>query len=116
MAEIVLYADARGRVPVLEYIERLARTRPAEAAAVERYIDRLAEQGELLGMPTARIIDRPRRIYELRPGPHRIAYAHQRGRFVLLHAWRKKGRKLDRGEANVAASRLNDWIRRSERG
>jgi phage-related protein len=115
VAEIVLYADARGREPVLDYIERLAHTRPAEAAAIERYIDRLAEQAELLGMPSARIIDKGRRIYELRPGAHRIAYSQYGGRFVLLHAWRKKGQKLDRGEANIAASRLNDWIRNQER-
>jgi phage-related protein len=107
--EIVFFVDGRGREPVLEYIRQLGRVRPVEAAAIERYIDRLADKGDRLGMPMARLIDRENRLFELRPGAHRVAYARAGDHYVLLHAWRKTSQKLDRQEAGIALSRLRRW-------
>src|SRR5574338_1132544 len=109
MAEVVLYADSRRREPVFDYIEALARSRLAEAAAIERYIDLLENKGERLHPPFAAIIDRKERIFELRPGNHRVAYAPHGHAYVLLHAWRKRGQKLDEREAATARRRLADW-------
>lgn len=90
----------------------MARSRAAEAASIERYIDLLESKGERLQYPFASLIDRGDRIFELRPGSHRVAYAMHDGQYVLLHAWRKKTQKLDEREAAQARRRLNDWRRR----
>lgn len=112
MARVVLYIDARGKEPVLDYIASVGRARPVEAAAIERYIDLLEEKGDRLGLPFARMIDATARLYELRPGAHRVAYAFHAGAYVLLHAWRKKSRKLGQGEARTARLRLESWRER----
>ena len=112
MAEVVLYADSRGDEPVYGYIDKLGRSRTAEAASIERYIDLLAGKGERLQYPFASLIDKKERIFELRPGNHRVAYALHQGAYVLLHAWRKQTQKLDEREAGKARRRLEDWRRR----
>jgi len=88
MAEVVLYADSRGDEPVYDY------------------------KGERLQDPFASAIDKKERIFELRPGNHRVAYALHQGTYVLLHAWRKQAQKLDEREAGKARRRLADWRRR----
>ena len=95
-----------------EYIAKLGRSRPAEAASIERYIDLLEGKGERLQYPFASPIDKKERIFELRPGNHRVAYALHRGSYVLLHAWRKQTQKLDEREAGKARRRLADWRQR----
>ncbi|HXK32839.1 MAG TPA: type II toxin-antitoxin system RelE/ParE family toxin [Dehalococcoidia bacterium] len=112
MTEVVLYADARGEEPVYDYIERLGRSRPAEAAAIERYIDLLEEKGERLRYPFASAIDKKDRLFQLRPGNHRIAYGLHEGKYVLVHAWRKQSQKLDARELGTARRRFDDWKRR----
>jgi phage-related protein len=94
---------------VLEYIAKLARSRAAEAAGIERYIDLLEDKGERLQFPFASPIDKKERIFELRPGNHRVAYASHGGQYVLLHAWRKQTQKLDEREAATARRRIADW-------
>ena len=66
-------------------------------------------------MPESRLIDPETRIFELRPGPHRIAYVEQRGVLVLLHAWRKRSQGLDRRELARAQANLNEWREAGER-
>ena len=112
MADVALYADRRGNEPVSEYIAKLARSRTAEAASIERYIDLLEEKGDRLPYPFAALIDAKERIFELRPGNHRVAYALHDGIYILLHAWRKQTQKLDAGEAGKARSRFADWRQR----
>lgn len=94
------FRDDDGSVPVADYIVFLDRAgRSAEAARMLRDIDLLAEHGmagaQQLGTQFSRIIDRDLRIWELRPGGHRIAYAAIGDELVLLHAWRKATGRLD---------------------
>lgn len=82
-------------------------------ATMLRMVDLLGDHGAGLGMPFDRLIERSARIYELRPGDHRIAYVEAGGVLVLLHAWRKQTQQLDRQEAAVALGRLHDWLERA---
>ncbi len=112
MADVEPYTDRRGNEPVIDYIAKLAKARPAEAASMLRYIDLLEAKGERLQPPFAALIDAKIRLFELRPGNHRVAYAFHRGTYVLLHAWRKRTQKLHEREATRARSRLADWLQR----
>jgi phage-related protein len=104
MTWIVEYhRDQAHREPVRDYIDGLRRAGDRSGAAgLERAARLLALHGPALRMPHARIIDRERRIYELRAGDHRAAYVQREGRFVLLHAWRKRTQRLDTREADRA--------------
>lgn len=87
-------------------VQRVAAGDRGLVAALERAVDALIEGGPALGLPHARLIDAPARLYELRLGAHQIAYGMIEGEIVLLHAWRKRSQKLDRREANLALRRL----------
>lgn len=111
MLDLELYEDRRGREPVAEYIKELERRgRHAEIAAVFRYMELLRDAGPSLGMPYARLIDRIDRIYELRPGAHRVAFAIRDNSCLLLHAWRKRSQALDAAELEVSRRRLRGWL------
>ena len=83
----------------------------ASAAQLERLVERLEASGPALGMPYARLIDRSARIYELRFGAHRVAYVEDRGRIVLLHAWRKRSQALDARAVALARRRAAQLAR-----
>lgn len=115
MPQVVYYSNARGEEPVREYVEGLHRTgQRAALASFERCVDLLIEHGPALGMPYARIIDRRNRVYELRFGAHRAAFALHGEEVVLLRAWRKQSQKLDKAEADRALANLADWIGRHQ--
>jgi phage-related protein len=104
---IAFYEDPFGRRPVEEYAEALQRTGRGEAfAAYSRAVDALEQVGHQLRMPQSRLIDRRRRVFELRFGSHRIAYAFIGEAAVLLHAWPKRSQRLDQRELAVALRRL----------
>ena len=63
-------------------------------ATFDRLLDLMESEGVPLGMPHDRIINRRERLWELRFGDHRCAYAEVDGLVVLLHAWRKRTQKL----------------------
>ncbi len=115
VVQIAYFRDGDGSEPVLEYIRALAassRQAKKEAATIERTILLLekATPAELVTQRLARLIDAKYRIWELRPGPHRVAMAVVDGVYVLLHAWRKTTPKLQTRELNRARSRLEELL------
>ncbi len=90
-----------------DYIAALERRgRNAEVASILRHIDLLKEAGVTLGMPYARMIHPAARLYELRPGNHRIAYRMANDDCIMLHAWRKTSQALDARASALALKRL----------
>jgi len=105
--EVRFWVDGRGQASVERYLAELDRHGEAVSRlAIERALRLLVADGPLPGMPLTRIIDRRERLYELRVGSHRLAYSVSDGVIVLLHAWRKRGQKLDTVEAATALRRL----------
>ena len=103
MLRLVYYRDSRGREPVREYIDAIERHGDHTALAViRRELQVLATEGPILGFPHEVLIVPKSGIRELRPGDHRIAYALFDGEIVILHAWRKRTRKLDERQARRA--------------
>jgi len=105
---VEFYKDRRGRVPAYEFIEGLD-TR-AHAAAL-RVLDLLQGFGTRLSMPHARHIEGS--LWELRPGGNRLFYfLHTGRRFIILHGYRKKGRRTPRKEIATAKRRMQDFLER----
>jgi phage-related protein len=110
MPRVIYYDDRRGREPVGRYLQSMLRQGERSAIATfRRRVEMLEEHGAALPRPFADIIDRRLRLFELRFGNFRAAYFEHDGDLVLLHAWRKRTKKLDQSEADVARSRLQDW-------
>ena len=109
---ILYYLDRRGRNPVLDEIRQLV---PGEQRKIDAYISVLQEGGEDLRRPIADYVGD--KLYELRPGPHRVLYFFfLRDNAVLLHLFRKRTDRLPDEERRVALVRMADFIRRVERG
>ena len=109
MVDVALFTDGDGSEPVMAYIAALrAAGTQSDAAAITRTIDLLiaAKATELQSQRLARQIDSVNKIWELRPGRHRVAFAVVDGTWVLLHAWRKQTQKLDAAELRIAQRRL----------
>jgi phage-related protein len=109
---IEFYTDAEGKSPVLEFINNL----PAQdRAKIRNAIRLLREFGVLLKMPHARPLTGHKPLWELRPGSIRVLYfAHVGRRFVILHAFRKKGQKTPLRQIATAERRLADLLEREE--
>lgn len=99
---VAFYLDARGRNPVLEFINSLPEP---DQARVLRVLKLLQEFGPLLGMPHARPIEG--KLWELRAGASRVFYLAYTGRqFVLLHGYLKKTQEAPRREIETARRRM----------
>jgi phage-related protein len=99
---IAFYKDSRGRSPIPKYLNALP---VGEQAAAEEAFRLLCEFGTLLGMPHAKHIGG--KLWELRPGANRFFYFACVGRrFVILHAYRKQGRRTPPQELAIAERRL----------
>jgi len=66
-------------------------------------------------------VETERGLYELRldntPNNPRVLLCSARGRrIVLLHAFKKRGRRLRAGEIAIAKRRRNMWLRREGEG
>ena len=105
--DVEFWADARGQEPVREYIDAIeAAGEGSQVLTFRRLLGQLEEHGPDLRMPRSRMINRRDRLYELRFGDHRCAYAEDGDSIVLLHAWRKRTQRLDAREERRALSRL----------
>jgi phage-related protein len=107
MANVEFYRDKNGVEPVDDYFTALAeRGEASRVASLAHRIEVMEEQGYPL--PGDVLIDRGARLWEMHLGPHRVAYAQSADVIWLLHAWRKRSRKLDEREARTARRRLAD--------
>jgi phage-related protein len=110
---VLLYANDRGREPVREWLEELARRNPSEYGTVRHRIDLLEEFGVFLEEPYTRQLSG--KLRELRAGPWRITYfADPRRRLVMLTSFRKTGRRTDPAEIRRALKRMKEWVRQME--
>lgn len=105
---IEFYADARGKSDVLEFLNGL---QSRERAKVRNHLRLLREFGAKLGMPHARPLTGHKPLWELRPGSIRCLYfAHTDRRFIVLHAFRKKGRKTPQRHITTAERRMIELL------
>jgi phage-related protein len=113
---VIFYQDARGRLPVSDWIHDL----PKHAQArVLKSIGLLKEYGIRLGMPHCRHLRG--KLWELRVAAgrqdYRILYAAMLGQqFIVLHAFSKKTAKTPAREMAIAERRLADYQARHQEG
>jgi phage-related protein len=100
------YLDARGRNPVLEFINSLQKR---EQTRLFRVLELLQEYGPLLSMPHARPIQGG--LWELRAGAGRLFYFAYTGRqFILLHGYLKKTQEAPKREIETARRRMAEFM------
>lgn len=119
MFEIIFYADAKGRCPVLDFIDGLRASAGKNKESkvllkqVYYYLERLQAGGTRCGEGITKHIEGD--IWELRPGKNRILFLGWRGNsFVMLHSFRKTTAKTPRKEIELAKREMNDWLMRYE--
>ena len=109
---IEFYETERGRKPVEEFLKDLPGSHETK---VNILIQRLSQEGNMLGFPFTKTISG--KLRELRiqvsPNAYRIFYFLFAGRkIILLHAFTKKSQEIPRKEIEVAKDRMKNYIRR----
>lgn len=84
-----------------EYIDSLP---VAETANIDHRLDFMKENPSYI-WPWVHHIEG--KLWELKSGAHRLLYCLYKGDVAILHACRKVGRRLARGEIDLALKRLN---------
>jgi len=112
MHNIHFYKDKRGKEPVLDYIQSLARRSDKDsrikAMKIYSYIEYLQQEGLSSRAPYVKHLDDE--IWELRPLKDRILFASwQDDGFVLLHHFIKKTRKTPQREIAKAKRNLRKF-------
>ena len=115
MFDIVFYKNRSGKEPVLEYIQELSGRTDKDSRVklqkVHDYINYLKTEGKKAGEPYVKHIEGE--IWELRPLRDRILFAAFDGqKFVLLHHFVKKTRKIPQSEVEQAKRNLADFKER----
>lgn len=105
---IEFFTTVRGTSPVLEYVDGL---QAGERAKVYYHLRLLREFGINLREPHASPLEGHKPLWELKPGPIRLFYfAHKGRRFIILHAFRKKGQKTPRRHIKTAERRMAEFL------
>lgn len=106
--KIEFFATVRGKSPVLEYVDGL---QPRERAKVHHHLKLLRDFGIDLRGPHAKPLEGHKPLWELKPGPIRLFYfTHKGRRFIILHAFRKKGRKTPQQHIEKAKRRMDEFL------
>jgi len=104
---LIFFKTNRGDEPVKDYIDALPL---AEQETVEALLAELAEEG-YLPFPFARKLKGVEKLWELRPGRHRVIYFYYQGDgAVLLHAFKKQSQKTPEKEIHVALQRMKTTV------
>jgi len=109
--EIHFYKDAKGIVPVLDYIKELAAKSDKDSRIklnkIRDYVKILSEHGTRAGEPYVKHLGGD--IWELRPLRDRILFVGWvNGSYVLLHHFTKKTQKTPAREIEKAKQELAD--------
>ena len=117
MYEIIFYKDSKGNRPIVDYLKKLRQNADADKNAkvnfnkITAHINQLCKKGTRVGEPVTKHLDGE--IWELRPLDNRILYAyHKDNKFILLHHFIKKTKKLPPRELEQAKRNLAEHIKR----
>lgn len=92
--QLIFFKTGRGDEPVRDYIDSLA------------LLAELVQKG-YLPPPFAKKLKGVERLWELRPGRHRVIYFYYQGnKAILLHAFKKQSQKTPEKEIHVALQRM----------
>lgn len=119
MYEIEFYEDKNGHSDFLEFLNKLNMKAATSKESrinfnkIVAYLDLLEEMGTRVGEPVTKHLDGE--IWELRPLKNRILYAYyEEDRFIILHHFIKKTKKIPKREIERAKRNLRDFVERNE--
>jgi len=115
MYEVIFYLDKRGRCPTDEFLDQL---QSKIKAKIEKWIEKLEEEGPNLPRPFADVVRG--KIRELRIGfganRYRFLYFFFGKKIVITHGFLKKIDRVPVEEIERAERRMQDFLQRYERG
>ena len=115
MYEVLFYLDKRGRCPTDEFLDKLESKIKAK---VEKWMEKLGEEGPNLPRPFADVVRG--KVRELRIGfgsnHYRFLYFFFGKKIVITHGFLKKIDRVPVEEIEKAERRMQDFLQRHERG
>jgi len=112
---VELYETSDGRSPVLEFLEELRRSDPADHAAVLRGLVKLRDRRNHHAPLSKALRDG---LFELRHVGRlntRVLWFFMKGRrIVAVHGIRNKGRAIPARDLETARARMHNWLERQK--
>lgn len=114
--QIIFYETANGCSPVLDWIEELrekdSKDSRAQLTQLDSKLKILRKYGTRAPKDSVEHIDG--KIWEIRPGNNRVfLFMWEGSNIVLLHQFRKKGKKAPPREICKAQKEREDWLGRN---
>lgn len=114
--QIIFYKTADGYSPVLNWMEELreknSRDSRVQLTQLDSKLKILQQCGTRALKDPVKHIDG--KIWEIRPGKNRVLlFMWTESKIVLLHQFRKKGKKAPPREICKAQKEREDWLRRN---
>ena len=98
--KISFYESGRGESPVYEFFKK---QQPQARSKITHLVDLLAQYGNLLGMPHAKVLGKGLSELRIRGKEEiRIMYCLNGKTIILLHAFKKQAQKTPTKELQVA--------------
>ncbi len=116
MFEAIFYTSESGQSPIDKFLDGLEVKPRAKIEAIIHYLE---QKGSKLKRPFAAHVRG--KIWELRTvfasNQYRVLYfSWIDDRFVLLHGFSKKSRRLRERDISLAESRMENWLKRYGKG
>lgn len=106
--QLIFFRTTRGDQPVRDYIDSLPLP---EQETIEALLVELGQKG-YLPPPFAKKLKGVEKLWELRPGRHRVIYFYYEGnKAILLHVFKKQSQKTPEKEIDVALQRMKMTIK-----
>ncbi len=115
MYEIIFYSDKRGRCRTDEFLDEL---QPKIKAKVEKWMEKLEEEGPSLPRPFAVVVRGISRVLRIVFGSnlYRFLYFFFGKRIVITHGFVKKTKRILPGEIEKAERMMQDFLQRYRGG
>jgi len=119
MYSIEFYEDERGYSEIVQYLKELQKKSESNKESrinfnkIIAYFDLLEEWGTRIGQPVTKHLEGE--IWELRPLKNRFIYAYYKdNKFIILHHFIKKTKKIPKKEMEQAKRKLRDYRERND--
>ena len=115
MYKVIFYEDKSGRSPTDEFLDDI---QPKVRAKVEKWLEKLEEEGPNLPRPYADVVKG--KIRELRihfsSNYYRLLYFFFGKKIIITHVFLKKTDKIPAGEIDRSERMMQDYLQRHEGG